>query len=259
LAYPTIALAWLWPAELGPEGSAYLLVSYAVFMVRTFDFHAGLTLIVALLAAAFWRDRRLLAAAALPVAALLGPTLAEYWPPDPAPVAGPTIRLMEFNLLYANAPTPDVAEQIKRSNPDLLVLLEYDPDWYGELGPDLIAAYPHNVLSVAQGSFGWAVYSRIPFAGQARDLVPPHIRGRTIVRVPLDVDGREVALYVAHLYPPKSLRGLAAQGRGFPSYSAATSTSPAATACTECWWTAASKTPTKPRAGDAARPGQPPA
>jgi endonuclease/exonuclease/phosphatase (EEP) superfamily protein YafD len=121
---------------------------------------------------------------------------------------------MEFNLLHSNRRAPAVAAEISRADPDVLVLLEYDPHWHRALGPQLTAAYPHAARQVVPGSFGWAVYSRLPIVSPARDLAPPEVSNRNLVRVVLSLDGRHLALYAVHLNPPKGLAAFVSQTRG---------------------------------------------
>ncbi len=212
-AYPVASLVWLWPADGPVRLGFFALVSFAVFMMQTFAFHAGLALGAVMLIAAWTRAKRLALVGAVPVVLLLGPELAAFLPKRARPVVGPTLRVMEFNLLHSNDRIDAAADEIRRAEADLLVLLEYDPDWHRHLGAGLAKSHLHYAIRPKTGSFGWAVFSKHPFIDPPQDLVTD-IPNRNLVRSVLSVDGQPLVLFAVHLNPPKGVANFVSQTAG---------------------------------------------
>ena len=164
VSYLAVAVVWLWPRETGPEGSVRLLLGYLAFMLRTFAPFGGLGLLPIALWALWRRRPRLAITATVPLLVLVAPLLADYLPKAAPAIDGPTIRVMHFNLLHSNDSTDTVAGQIRAADPDVLLLHEYDHGWHRALATTLAEAYSYHRCEAAQGSFGWAVFSRLPLA-----------------------------------------------------------------------------------------------
>lgn len=212
-AYPLLALGHLWRTDLERTDPGHLFVSAAVFVVRTAWFHLGLGLTLVAIWAAWGRHRGLVLATLAPVLVTIGPDLLRYLPRRPPPIAGPPCTIMHFNLLYANSRTAAAVAEIRRVNPDLLVLQEYDPQWDATLYPALAEDYPFVARHVRPGPFGSAVFSRLPFCGQADFLVPPGDARLPILRAEVLFGDQPVAVYGIHLWPPKGLDLFVAQRR----------------------------------------------
>jgi len=208
-------VSFLWDTDLERTGRGYLAVCLAVFMVRTFAFHLGLALAGVAVWAAWRRDRWLLALSLPVVAVILVPALAQHLPRQASVPAGPTLRVMHFNLLQSRRdPGPAIAE-IRAARADIVLLHEYAPHWDAALAAALADDYPFAFRRPGSDCFGWAVYSRVPLEGIPQDRSRPGLPGHRVVRTELLWGGRRLALYGVHLFPPAGLRGFRLQRRQF--------------------------------------------
>ncbi len=201
-----LLLAYLLPPAFERTEAWYVALATSAFMLRVFQFHLGLALLLVLLLAALGRRWRLVAVSAAGAALALWPDLSTCVPHDPPATAGRPITIMSVNLLASNRRGDAILEQIHRADPDVICLQEYSSYWHQTLGAALGDTYPHVARVVRDDSFGIAVYSRVPFE-------PGHCStfqlggGRTPQqRVVLRWNGRETVLYNVHLTPPMSLR-----------------------------------------------------
>jgi endonuclease/exonuclease/phosphatase (EEP) superfamily protein YafD len=94
--------------------------------------------------------------------------VAPYVPfgPGAAAATGPaalsaTIELMAANLLYLRAPRRELLELVLEESPDVLVLVEYTPEW-SAITEELRGAYPHRIEAPADDAYGIALFSRFP-------------------------------------------------------------------------------------------------
>lgn len=214
--YPLLAVGYLWRTDLQRTDSAHVLISAAVFVVRTVWLHLGLLLALVVLWAVWRRQRRLLVATLPPLLATLGPELLLYLPRKPPTIAGPRHTVMHFNLLYTNTRTDQALAEIRRVDPDLLVLQEYTPQWDAALYPTLVENYPFVTRCIRAGPFGSAIFSRLAFIGEPELLRPPGDARLPTLRARMLFDGQPVVVYGIHLWPPKGLDLFAAQrGRQF--------------------------------------------
>lgn len=115
---------------------------------------------------------------------------------------GKPIRLMSFNIHSANQRYQEVLAMIRRTRPDIVLLLEVDPDWARELEA-LRADYPHGKGSVRRDNFGILLLSRMPFVEARLDYL-----GET-ARVPLvsarfREQDKDFAVIGVHTLPPVS-------------------------------------------------------
>jgi endonuclease/exonuclease/phosphatase (EEP) superfamily protein YafD len=151
-------------------------------------------------------------AAAFAVAALAA-NLALAWPwlqaPDATPANGPRFKLLVFNVFYHNPRVDLAAELARETNADVVVLLEMIPRIRSHL--DAIAAtYPYR-LECWQGHLCDAlILSRFPLTDISAALPPPQTR-RFLASVSVDVNGRPLSLFAAHLTLPFPFRSFADQ------------------------------------------------
>jgi endonuclease/exonuclease/phosphatase (EEP) superfamily protein YafD len=126
-------------------------------------FRVQYVVIDALLAVALAAQRKLVFSALLTACAALSawvalPYVALTSNPAAAP-AGPTIKLLSANVLYRNHSSKRLLEIVRRESPDVVVLIEYTPEW-AQMVDELRAAYPHRVEGPGSGAFGIALFSR---------------------------------------------------------------------------------------------------
>ncbi len=111
----------------------------------------------------------------------------------------PTIKLLSANVLFKNHSATRLLEIVREESPDVVLLLEYTPEWERMVG-ELRTAYPHR-LEVPSGSpYGLALFSRYELDGVAAFALGEKTAIEARVRTPngaLDVIG-------VHLFAPTS-------------------------------------------------------
>jgi endonuclease/exonuclease/phosphatase (EEP) superfamily protein YafD len=206
VTYALLALAYAWPQNFRTDSYVYNLVAYGLFQVRTFLWHIGLVVLLAAALAA-WQRAWLLAIAAVPLLALtLGPELRHFAPKRPVPPGDPVITVMSVNLLYLNHLTGPILDEVRRADPDVLLLQEYTSDWHMAITAARAARYSHIRQIRRPDPFGAAIYSRLPFVGDVEtDLRLANV-DTPQMRAVVGIGGREVAVYNVHLVPPYGVR-----------------------------------------------------
>ncbi len=211
--YPPLLLGLAWQTDLARTDTLHVACSLAVFMVRTFSFHLALILVGVLAWVGWRRDLRLALLVLPPLVIALGPELNDWRPRRAPPATDSSVRVMHQNLLRSNHRTAAVTREIEEVDADLVVLLEYTDHWDRALAAALGEAYPHVATQTRPDSFGWGIYSRMPFVEPPTDLVPADVPNETLVRAVISLAGRPVALYAVHLNPPKDLGRAVSQRR----------------------------------------------
>ncbi len=201
-AYPLLAFAYAWPQHFRDASAEWPTVAWTAFAIRTFVYHLGL-LLFAVVALAAWRRCRRLVITGLPVLLLaIGPTWWQYRPLATPAIDGETFTVMSVNLLAHNRQTAPIIEEIKAARPDILLIQEYSNHWHTAIDKAIGADYPHRTIVLRDDSFGAAIYSRRPFKGRIERWV--HLGNGTEpqMRVVVEINGRDVALYNIHVRPP---------------------------------------------------------
>lgn len=206
VALAVLAYGWLWPVDLRREDTARVVADLAAFMVRTFQLHIGLFLL--LVACVAWRLRlhRSLGLLALAAGAALLPTLRTLVPATAPPPADEALRVVSVNLYAYHRAPAQLSDELLASGADVILAQEYTPAWQTHLAPRLAAAgYAHAVEAPQVDCFGAALFSRRPFAEPAQTNVPLGPLGNAQLRAVIELVGRPVALYNVHLLPPANL------------------------------------------------------
>ena len=205
-SYGLLALAYLWPQDYRNESPPYVLVSWLALLVRVMQFHLGLLLLAIALVAAFGRGRRLFLAATPPMLFTLVPAWWAYLPRTQPAGPPPAVRVMTCNLLMVNRDTAPIVAEIRAARPDVLMLQEYTAEWHeAMLAGGVAREMPYHSFVTRDDSFGVAVYSRFPFAGDVDNRFPLGRAGVEQTRAAVRVGGRDVAVYNVHLLPPRRL------------------------------------------------------
>lgn len=218
-----LVAAWVMP-DLSGDAPPARSITWAVFMARTFTFHAGIGL--ALLALGLWCARyRRPALASLIAGIVTMATTSGPWLHAGARPAGPaSFRLLDANVLYSNQHTDLILARIREHTPDVIVLEEFAPQHRDALDKALLASHPYRVHALRDDAFGMAIYSRFPFVGTPVLYPPASLsagqRASGIVnlsdpqiRAVISVDGREVVVQGIHTVPPINGPYLAEQRR----------------------------------------------
>lgn len=201
-AYLLLAFAYLWPPAYERQSPIYVTVAWTAFMIRIFVFHLGLVLLIIAAIASYARRWRLTASVVPLLVITIGPTCRDFLPKAKPTIQGEHVKVMSVNLLMINQNTGPIIEEIKRANPEVLLLQEYTDHWHEALQSAIGKEYPHTAFERRDDSFGTAVYSRRPFEGPVQMSVPLGQGGEPQVRAVIRVNDRPVAFYNIHLLPP---------------------------------------------------------
>lgn len=202
LAYATLVFAYFFPQDFRNTSPAYGILAWASFMARAFVFHGGLAVGMLLIAAAGARQWKL-AAAAVPLALFAcGPAALSWLPRTVPPTSSAPLRVMVMNLNEDNREMEAALAEIRSAKPDLLFLLEYTFDTDRALRTELQRDMPHTTFVSTDDAFGMGVFSRKPFAERPRNVTLSD-GSVTHKRVVVPIEGRPVAFYGLHLYPPR--------------------------------------------------------
>lgn len=235
-----IAFERLWPGMLQTDSAWLSTVSYAAFLLRTFEFHLALGTLAVGLCALLLGTRRAAAVSLVAAATALIPTAMSFCPQGasgppsagaalasgPAQPAPPTptprpLRVMSVNLLVGVTRFERIIAEIRRIDPDVVCFVEYNPAAHEAILREFESDYPHHVWAFEpRGAYGQAVYSRRAFvdargrtheqAGTAKGWTAAidtgtRFRGPQIRIVVEDAEG-PVAVRCVHLTSPSSPR-----------------------------------------------------
>ncbi|NOT41045.1 MAG: hypothetical protein HOP13_11175 [Alphaproteobacteria bacterium] len=165
-------------------------------------------LVMALLAAIAGRTTTMLIFVGFVIALT---ALAWPWVQQPAkvPATGPRFTLMAFNVYYHNGQLERVAELVRETKPDIVVLLEVIPRV--RPGLDAVASqYPHRVECWQEQWCDALILSRFPLTDIRATLPAPKFR-RPMGAVEVTIKDRKLTLFPAHLSLPYPLNGRDAQ------------------------------------------------
>lgn len=131
----------------------------------------------------------------------------------PVAGAGPSLRVMTFNIKSGEAGLERIAAVIRAAQPDVVALQEVDNGTRRCGGIDQaqalarLANLPWAVhvatTRLHGGDYGMALISRHPIRSLQRRRLPvdPGMEPRVVARAILDVDGTEISIYKVHLSP----------------------------------------------------------
>jgi endonuclease/exonuclease/phosphatase (EEP) superfamily protein YafD len=241
-----IAFERLWPGMLQTESAWLSVVSYAAFLLRTFEFHLALGATAVGFSALLLGARRAAAVSLVAAVVVFIPTATSYFPrlaPRPSragaalatssaqpSVAPRPLRVMSVNLLVGVTRFERIIAEIRRIDPDVVCFVEYNPAAHEALLREFGRDYPHRVWALERGAYGQAVYSRREFveargrtreqAGTAEEWAAAidtgtRFRGPQIRVVVEDAEG-PVAVRCVHLTSPSSPRLAADLRREIP-------------------------------------------
>lgn len=119
---------------------------------------------------------------------------------DPATDVGERIRLCASNVKMSNTRHGELAAEIARHDPDIVILMEIDAKWVAGLS-GLLERYPHVVDQSQENSYGMVLASRLPLSDVSvqcllTDGVP------SIIATARTPEGRRFRIYSIHPEPP---------------------------------------------------------
>lgn len=117
------------------------------------------------------------------------------------PVADRQVSLLIANVYQENTDTGSCLRQILELDPDLVMLVETDSWWKGELDKKLLEKYPYILSKCLDNTYGILLYSRFELIGPTvKFLVEKDVPSiHTKVRLPC---GKVIQLYGLHPKPP---------------------------------------------------------
>lgn len=185
-------------ASLLPYGARH----WWVFDVAT-HFRLQYVVAAALLIAVLGFRRRWLWCAALAASlAISAQPLLPYLKlatPAAAASGAPTVKVFSVNLQFGNHSTERLFTSIREESPDVVVLVEFTPEWAALMRP-LHASYPHRLEIPVERSNGIAVFSRLPLDSAA--MLPLGVQPAIEARVRLEDE--TFTLIGVHLRSPTS-------------------------------------------------------
>ena len=116
------------------------------------------------------------------------------------------LRATAINLLYSNQDAPAVLAEIKAEHPDILVLVEFTPQWRDRC-ESLTESHPFHASWPQEDPFGVGVYSRGRIISRRHQTV----HGHGIAMVEVSLDSGPLRVIAAH--PPPPLSGYRARVR----------------------------------------------
>jgi endonuclease/exonuclease/phosphatase (EEP) superfamily protein YafD len=111
--------------------------------------------------------------------------------------SGSPIKLMSANVLFENHSATRLLEIVREESPDVVLLLEYTPEW-AQMVDELRAAYPHRFELPSRRAYGLALFSRYEVDG----LAPFALGDTAAIEGSLRTPTGALALIGVHLHSP---------------------------------------------------------
>ena len=112
---------------------------------------------------------------------------------------GESFTLLTCNLLYECREPDRMIASLREANPDVLLLLEFTPEWQRKFAAAMWKDYPHRVEEPQPGYSGHCLASKLPL--ESAELLEV-AGGVPVVRAVLSVAEKRIALLGVHPPPP---------------------------------------------------------
>lgn len=113
---------------------------------------------------------------------------------------GCAVRIVSSNVKMSNDRYADLAAEVGRADPDLVIFMEVDQKWVEGLAP-LLKRYPHVIARQQENSYGMVLASRFELSDtQVTCLLTKRVP--SIITVVTTPGGRRFRLYAIHPEPP---------------------------------------------------------
>ena len=130
--------------------------------------------------------------------------IVESWIPVAQSLAGKdSIRLMSFNVLASNQNFHDVIAEIRRADPDLLIVAELNKTWETALNT-LSDEYPWKVVQPRWHGYGIGFYSRLPISKQESIQLADKMTDDPAIDATVDAHGTSLRIIAVHFTSPGS-------------------------------------------------------
>jgi len=110
-----------------------------------------------------------------------------------------TMRVMSINLLSKNKEIDSVVNAVRSASPDVLVFLEVDAWWQGQLESHLSESYPYSISRPREDNFGITLFSAVPL--QDAEILDVGERIPAVFAT-INHEGQRFDLLGVHLIPP---------------------------------------------------------
>ena len=147
------------------------------------------------------------------VPALAGPSAV-------AQVVANQLKVSVVNVQYDNPDRASVLADIRKANPDVLVVVELTPEWSEALLPLKELQLPYFVEEAKAGPFGIGLYAKVPIR-KAEVLETLGTAGTPAIRGVLETQHGEVGILGVHLPPPISREGTLRRDAGLAAIGSA--------------------------------------
>ena len=124
-----------------------------------------------------------------------------YRRPDPSDPPSATYRILSANILGHNRQYAQISQMLQEANPDLALLVEYDPHHHQNL-QDVTQTFPHTHFLPRNDNYGLALLSRLPL--DSCEFVFLNDERKPALLAKLTLDGRPLTVIGVHTTPPKS-------------------------------------------------------
>ena len=126
-----------------------------------------------------------------------------YFPTNQPPAGPKKLRIMSFNVLGYNPMRDEVIEEMHKTDPDVIMVLEYTHIWHGRLSR-LDAEYPHQVLQPRWHGFGMAVFSKYPLSDTSVTQLTKEVTDNPLIITNVSFGEQKIRLCGAHVLSPTS-------------------------------------------------------
>ena len=195
-----IIFSFLLPQDLSRTTPVYARFVEMSFFGRVLIFHLSLMLLTTCVAALLLKRWRLCVFTVLMALIGLFPDPRSFVQKSQTTV-GSNLRIMSMNLKYTHVNAELFVDQVRKYNPDILVLQDYTPFAESTLRQAFDGDYLHRYLQPYTLQ-GLAIFSRRPFVGGKP--VATFTNTRRQLRAVIALDGKPVIIYIEHPYSPRS-------------------------------------------------------
>jgi endonuclease/exonuclease/phosphatase (EEP) superfamily protein YafD len=125
---------------------------------------------------------------------------------DSTPANDRQLKLVNANVLSSNTDHQHLFDLLDAEAPDIVLLLEVSGQWLDALD-SLRESYPYSYAEAREGSFGIALFSRLPFTSATHVDSPP--LGYPTIIATMDVEGTTLRLVGTHPMIPTTKQSYA--------------------------------------------------
>jgi len=117
--------------------------------------------------------------------------------------ANHSLRLMQSNVFWLNSDYQILIDNVKKEQPDVLVLQEFTPQWSENIS-ELVTLYPYRMHELREGSFGMGLFSKYPLT----DSLVFDEKNFGIVSFQTKLEFKKNKINIFAIHPPPPTNGL---------------------------------------------------